>query len=203
MSSKKNGKAGVVNGTGALTMDWKNSCTQELNSIAMKSSRHETLQPPLQVKANLRTKLTCCKHTDMECWRELTEQIKKWEAPGRLILSLKVRPRPQPLNPKASNQRRLYKLMLKLETLHTKSLTKITKSTNLNPIIWVHWYHPMLGAHKYLHLVEHSHPTIPCFPLPILDVTWHCTTRWGLEVLGQEFPTGRKMRMRKLIISDI
>jgi hypothetical protein len=75
MSSRKNGKASVVNGTGALTMDWKNNCTEELNSIAMKSSRHETLQPPLQAKANLRTKLTCCKHTDMECWRELTEQM--------------------------------------------------------------------------------------------------------------------------------
>jgi len=35
MYSRKNGKAVVVNGTGALTMDWQNKCTEELNSIAM------------------------------------------------------------------------------------------------------------------------------------------------------------------------
>jgi hypothetical protein len=99
----------------------------------MKSSRHETLQPPLQAKANLRTKFTCCKHTDMECWRELRDQM-QWEAPGRLILSLrKVRPRPWPLNPKPSNKCRLYKLMLKLETLHTQVIDQDNKGYKSQP----------------------------------------------------------------------
>ncbi len=44
-----------------------------------------------------------------------------------------MRPRPQPLNPKPSNKCRLYKLMLKLETLHTQVIDQDNKGYKSQP----------------------------------------------------------------------